>query len=66
MKLHVSTTNVKIPGKRYHQTMTVIAGKFYMYGGSDGASVLDELWVYEERKGTWELMDIDGERPPPR
>ena len=40
--------NVDIPTKRYFSTLTLISGKFYMFGGSTGTKELDELWVYDD------------------
>ena len=37
-----------------------------MYGGSSGSSAIDELWVYDESEGTWELIESIGESPGPR
>ena len=46
--LNVISGNADSPTNRYYHTMTVIEGKFYMYGGSTGTTVLDELWIYDE------------------
>ena len=43
--------------------MTVISGKFYMYGGSTGTDLLDELWAYDESDETWTLLDTGGQSP---
>ena len=43
------------PANRYFATLTLIAGKFYMYGGGTGSKVLDDLWVYDENEDTWTL-----------
>ena len=37
-----------------------------MYGGSTGEVTLDELWIYDELKGTWELKEAIGTSPGPR
>ena len=44
-----------IPENRYFATLTLIAGKFYMFGGSTGSTVLDDLRVYDENEDTWTL-----------
>ena len=46
--------------------MNVIQGKFYVYGGSTGTQVLDELWIYDEMVGTWERKESLGISPGPR
>ena len=46
--------------------MSVIQGKFYVYGGSTGTQVLDELWIYDEIEGTWERKETLGINPGPR
>ena len=65
----VSLTEVSpdgdMPTARYFHTMTLISGKFYMYGGSTGINNLDELWIYDEIDGSWMLKDTIGEYPGP-
>ena len=43
----VLNQNIDIPSPRYFSTLTLISGKFYMYGGSTGTEELDELWIYD-------------------
>ena len=49
------SANHDAPTNRYFHTMTVIDGKFYVYGGSTGSKALDELWIYDEAEGIWHL-----------
>ena len=53
--LIIINKDMDIPANRYFATLTIIAGKFYMYGGSSGTKVLEDLWVYDENKNTWTL-----------
>ena len=48
LKLTEISTDADMPSNRYYASMTVISGKFYLFGGSTGTEVIDELWIYDE------------------
>ncbi len=66
LKITEVTKNADFPYARYYHTMTVIAGKFYIYGGSNGSNAIDEMWIYDEKDGTSEIKEPIGLRPTPR
>mgnify|MGYP000299801877 CR=1 FL=1 len=49
------SVDITMPTSRYYHSMTVVSGYFFMYGGSDGNNVIDQLWVYDQHRETWTL-----------
>ena len=55
----------KLPTKRYGQSMIVIKNKIIVFGGRFG-NCLNDVWVYDLEKNSWELMKPSGNLPSKR
>ncbi|KAG8469110.1 hypothetical protein KFE25_007628 [Diacronema lutheri] len=58
------------PSKRYAATAVAIDQRVLLYGGTQGGTVVDELWVLEialgGARGVWMRPDVGGGAPPGR
>ena len=55
-----------VPSNRLLHTMEVINGEFYLFGGSLGESVTDELWKFDPETEIWEIVMPLGTTPQAR
>lgn len=57
---------LKPPPLRYAHTAVTIDGKMYVFGGYDGVSSLNDLYVYDPAAGgSWTDLSIPGGGTPP-
>ncbi|EFJ06717.1 hypothetical protein SELMODRAFT_430403 [Selaginella moellendorffii] len=54
------------PSPRDSHSSTGIGSKLYVFGGTDGTSPLDDLFVLDTATNTWGKPDVFGDVPAPR
>lgn len=54
------------PTPRFSHKMEVIHGDFWLFGGTDGTNIFDDLWHYNPRKDAWIEVKKKGQHPTPR
>ncbi|MBU0493480.1 MAG: hypothetical protein KKA73_16450 [Chloroflexi bacterium] len=52
------------PPARGNHAASVVDGKMVIHGGTDGATVLNDLWVYDPATKTWTEKTPSGPKPP--
>lgn len=71
-QLHGTDADGDVPRRRGGHAMCMDEqnGLIYLFGGWDGQQNLDDLWVYDVRKGTWRMLSMATSRekngPGPR
>ncbi|OMJ71589.1 hypothetical protein SteCoe_30156 [Stentor coeruleus] len=58
--------NYLSPTPRFNHKMEVINGDFWLFGGTDGISIFNDLWRYNPRKDIWIEIKNKGQYPTPR
>ncbi|EFJ05235.1 hypothetical protein SELMODRAFT_431741 [Selaginella moellendorffii] len=54
------------PSPRDSHSSTAVGSKLYVFGGTDGTSPLDDLFVLDTATNTWGKPDVFGDVPAPR
>ncbi|XP_024523389.1 rab9 effector protein with kelch motifs [Selaginella moellendorffii] len=54
------------PSPRDSHSPTAVGSKLYVFGGTDGTSPLDDLFVLDTAANTWGKPDVFGDVPAPR
>ncbi|EFJ05471.1 hypothetical protein SELMODRAFT_431540 [Selaginella moellendorffii] len=54
------------PSPRDSHSSTAVRSKLYVFGGTDGTSTLDDLFVLDNATNTWGKPDVFGDVPAPR
>lgn len=70
MRWEPFSTSATPPSKRYAATAVAIDQRVLLYGGTQGGTVVGELWVLEvmpgSLKGAWVSPMVEGDAPPGR
>ncbi|XP_024523078.1 rab9 effector protein with kelch motifs [Selaginella moellendorffii] len=54
------------PSPQDSHSSTAVGSKLYVFGGTDGTSPLDDLFVLDTATNTWGKPDVFGDVPAPR
>ncbi len=55
-----------VPPARHSHAATAYNGLLYLFGGTDGTSVFDDMWAYDPAANTWVHKDWTGPYNAPR
>ena len=55
-----------IPSPRGGQSASVIGNRVFVYGGSEGIYIYDDMFVYDVTLDSWEALELQGEEPAGR
>lgn len=58
--------NGTAPQGRYGHTVVNYKNKLYLFGGHDGSTATNDLYIYDVEKNTWEEASTSGVAPSPR
>ena len=65
-KLSAGSEEYPAPESRSFHSMSLVNGKFYVFGGINGNKYLNDVWVFDPAKGSWTTINTIGTIPSGR